>query len=183
MNRLPTTLISLLCLLCLSSAAAHATIVLGVLSTDPITPSANESFTINLQMNDPSQIPIEDAVVLADFSKDNLDASINVNFEETDTPGLYKATSSLPQEGKYKLIMRDQTFRQEEARANLSFVVLGSDTELVNEASIPFVFPPTATGSQGLRTWLIWLIALPVVAGIVVTAFVLLSTSNPKPDA
>jgi len=79
--------------------------------------------------------------------------------------------------------MRDQTFRQEEARANLSFVVLGSDTELVNEASIPFVFPPTATGSQGLRTWLIWLIALPVVAGIVVTAFVLLSTSNPKPDA
>jgi len=85
MNRLPTTLISLLCLLCLSSAAAHATIVLGVLSTDPITPSANESFTINLQMNDPSQIPIEDAVVLADFSKDNLDASINVNFENTNS--------------------------------------------------------------------------------------------------
>ena len=36
-----------------------------------------------------------------------------------------------------------------------------------------FLFPPTATGPQGIATWLIWLIGLPLVVGAIVTVMVL----------
>ena len=38
---------------------------------------------------------------------------------------------------------------------------------------LSFVFPPTATGPQGLRTWLLWLVGLPLLAGLAVTVLVL----------
>lgn len=78
---------------------------------------------------------------------------------------------TLPEEGIYQLVLRDQTFQQEEARATLEFV-LGSDMP----SSIAFIFPPTQTGSSNLSTWLIYVIGIPVVAGIVVTILVLRAT-------
>lgn len=185
MKLLRNLFICLVCFAMLSLAFAHATIVLGRLASDPITPNAGEQFTLNLEMSDPSQVPIEDAIVLADFSTPGLAEPIMVKFATTQTPGLYIATASLPKAGEYELTMRDQTFRQEEARANLSFQVLDTEKEIpsLNEASIPFVFPPTATGSNSIRSWLIWLIALPIVAGVVVTAFVLLNSSDTKKES
>jgi len=157
---------------------AHATIVLGRLSSEPTTPIANEPFTLNLEMLDPSQIAVEDAIVFADF---NLRGdSTQLEFTETETPGVYQTQGVLASSGEYQLIMRDQTFRQEEARANLSFFVTTEGNNQINEASIAFVFPPTATGSNNLTTWLIWLIGIPILAGIVVTVVVLL---NPRKDA
>lgn len=157
---------------------AHATIVLGRLSSEPTTPTANEPFILNLEMLDPSQTAVEDAIVFADFKLRN--ETTQLEFTETETPGVYKTEGVLPIAGEYELIMRDQTFRQEEARAVLTFFVSSEADTQVNEASLAFVFPPTATGSNNLTTWLIWLIAIPILAGIVVTVVVLL---NPRVDS
>ncbi|MCA9836908.1 MAG: FixH family protein [Trueperaceae bacterium] len=159
------------------TALAHATIVLGKLYSEPATPAAGESFSLRLEMVDPSQIPIEDAVVLADFKKNGQSEVTQVTFSET-SPGTYETTAELNDAGEYTLLMRDQTFRQEEARATLSFFV----GEASNETPIAFVFPPTATGSNNLLTWLIWLIAVPVVAGIVVTVIVLMNSKKADAD-
>ncbi len=156
---------------------AHATIVLGRLSSEPTTPIANEPFTLTLEMLDPSQVAVEDAIVFADFQLRS--ETTQLEFTETETPGVYQTEGVLAIAGEYQLIMRDQTFRQEEARANLSFFVTTEDDNQINEASIAFVFPPTATGSNSLTTWLIWLIGIPILAGIVVTVVVLV---NPRKD-
>ena len=75
---------------------------------------------------------------------------------------------TLPDTGDWQLLLRDQTFRQEEAKAELSFPVGTGD----GGAVLDFVFPPTDTG-QSVATWLVWVVALPVVAGIIVTVVVL----------
>ena len=154
-------------------AFAPATIVLGKLYVEPETPEAGAPFTLRLEMVDPSQVPLEDAIVLANFQKNGQSTVIETNFTET-VAGTYLANATLDESGEYTLLMRDQTFRQEEARASLSFFV----GEGQNEIPIAFVFPPTATGNNNLFTWLIWLIAVPVVAGIVVTVVVLMNSRN-----
>ncbi len=173
-------LVSIFCFLLLSfsPAYAHATIVLGKLYSEPATPKAGEPFTLTLEVVDPSQLPIEDAVVLANFQKNGRGDILETSFTET-KPGIYVANTSIPDAGEYTLFMRDQTFRQEEAKATLSFFI----GEGSNDNPIAFVFPPTATGSSNLLTWLIWLIAVPVVAGIVVTVIVLMNSRKTAEDA
>ena len=84
-------------------------------------------------------------------------------------PGVYRSSLPLPDGGDYEALMRDRTFRQEEARVTLPLTVGDAPLEAVR-----FVFPPTAIGpNRSITTWLIWLIGLPVVAGIVVTVLVL----------
>ncbi|HEX7022458.1 MAG TPA: hypothetical protein VF171_06335, partial [Trueperaceae bacterium] len=68
-----------------------------------------------------------------------------------------------------QLLLRDQTFRQEEATATLVLNV-GAPTD---PESLSFLFPPTATSPKSLGTWLLWLIGVPVAAGILVTVLVL----------
>lgn len=154
-----------------SSVLAHATLVLGAFQSDPVVPQAGEPFTLMLALEDPTEVPVEDAWVLAEFRPEGASEGsepISVRFEET-VPGRYETEVTLPNDGDWQLLLRDQTFRQEEARAELAFPV-GRE---VDSESLFFVFPPTATGSQGLATWLIWVIILPIAAGIIVTVVVL----------
>ena len=165
-------LLSLLLFSFMPQAAAHATIVLGTLSTEPAVLSTGESFKLKIDMVDPSQTPIEDAWVLAEFRPEDAalsDESIEVRFEEvTNQKGTYVTELSLPQTGNWQLLLRDQTFRQEEATASLTFPLINNtQVEPIN-----FIFPPTVT-TNAVRTWLIWLIALPILAGIIVTIIVL----------
>ncbi len=150
-----------------SVALAHATIVLGTLSLEPNPPQPGSQIRFRLEMIDPTQVPIEDAVVRIDVTPTARGAAVTATFDET-APGIYEATLVLPQGGEYALLMRDQTFRQEEAQAKL---LLNLDNAAVDP--IPFVFPPTVTASNNLATWLVWLIGLPLVAGVVVTVLVL----------
>lgn len=177
-NTIITFFIALIAIMLVTpQVKAHATIVLGRLNSEPTTPLVNESFTLTLEMLDPSQVAVEDAIVFAEF---NLRGdTTQLEFTQTETPGIYQTQGVLASSGEYQLIMRDQTFRQEEARANLSFFVTTQSDSQTNEASIAFVFPPTATGSNNITTWLIWLIGIPILAGIVVTVVVLL---NPRKD-
>ncbi len=161
---------------------AHATLVLGTVSSTPATPQPGEDFTLSLTLEDPMGVSVEDAVVYAEFRPlgSTLEAEPvrNVQLEET-TPGTYAATLSLPGAGEWNLFLRDQTFRQEEATANLTFNVGNNVSSAPPSQS--FVFPPTATAPSSIWTWLGWLIGLPIIAAVVVTVLVL-TGGNKEPQ-
>ncbi|UCH26683.1 MAG: hypothetical protein JSV66_03270 [Trueperaceae bacterium] len=184
LQSLRSLLMVLLTLLLLGRVLGHATLVLGTISTTPNPPQPGESFTLSLELEDPTRIPIEDAVVLGEFTALGLNIesegeptfekrgeTITVRLSETTIAGTYEGELVLSEAGLYELQLRDQTYRQEEARAQLSFTV-GGEEKLEN---ISFVFPPTATGARTLRTWLYWLIGLPIVAAVVVTVLVVMN--------
>lgn len=161
-----------------SAVLAHPTVVLGTLTSDPQTPQAGEAFTLTLELEDPTQLPIEDAYVIAEFRPEARTTGEPVavaEFSET-SAGQYITTTSLPQAGTYQLLLRDQTYRQEETNARITFSV-GTDT---NPEVYDFLFPPTAAGSQGVFTWLVWLIGVPVLAALAVTILVLSRAQEPK---
>jgi hypothetical protein len=150
--------------------SAHAFIVTGSLITIPSPAQVNQPFMLQLDMHDPNLVPVEDAVVLAEFSQEGQAQPLQFAFTQIE-PGLYNADVTLPNEGTYTLLLRDQTYQQEEARATLQFTLGSTDT-------ISFIFPPTRTSSNNLQTWLIWVIGLPVLAGIIVTVLVLMNTKK-----
>ena len=159
-------------LLFFSAASAHATLVLGALTSEPAAPRPGRPFSLGLELVDPIQVPVEDAWVLAEFRPQGAPAGtepVATRFEETETAGVYRAQVSLPERGAYTLLLRDQTYRQEEAQAALTEPLRVGGPNTAQD----FVFPPTATGAAGLRTWLLWLIGLPVAAALLVTVLVL----------
>lgn len=166
-------LISLFILSLGQQALAHAFIVTGSLTTIPSRAQAGQPFTLQLDMRDPRQVPVEDAVVLAEFSQQSQVAVLEFQFTERE-PGLYYADVNLPSDGTYTLILRDQTYAAEEAKATLQFTLGSAD-------AISFLFPPTRTGANNLQTWLIWVIAVPVLTGLIVTILVLMNTKQTKP--
>ncbi len=172
--------IVLICLTLLSTAnivSAHATLVRGALESVPEIPRANTQFRLRLGLLDPTEAPVQDAVIIGQFSLEGQEGeAIETSFVETDAAGIYESSPIvLPKVGRYPLLLRDQTYRQEEARANLTFQVGG----VTPAKSYVFVFPPTATGSQNLWVWLLYVVLLPVGAAVVVTLWVLLR-SSPK---
>lgn len=160
----------------LNTAAAHATLVLGQLEVIPGRPTAAAPFSLQLTLTDPTQVPVQDALVFAELRPEaQPDADpVRADFAETDA-GVYRAETELPRAGAYMVVLRDQTYRQEEATAPLeSPLRVGAPNEAQG-----FVFPPTATGASGWRTWLLWLVGLPVVAALLVTVLVLTRGAEP----
>ena len=88
---------------------------------------------------------------------------------ETGPGGNYAADVTLPEAGYYQVIMRDTTYPQEDAVAE---ILLNLDGETEFGAPL-FIFPPTDIGGASLGTWLVWLVALPIAAGVIVTISVL----------
>ncbi len=189
-----------------SAALAHASLVFGTMETDPLA-AGPDGFTLILHMMDPVRTPIEDAVVHAEFrpwpeeladpdaataAVDNPEAEpaalpdasgVPVHrfaFHETGPGGNYEAEVVLPEPGHYQLLMRDTTYPQEDAIAEL-YVHIDGETE---HPELLFIFPPTDIGGASLGTWLVWLIVIPVAAGIIVTVSVLTGNRNKaKPAA
>lgn len=149
-----------------SSTLAHATLMLGAPQSDPAVPQAGEDFTLELELAGPTEVLVEDAWVLAEFRPEGAPEErepVSVRIEEMN-PGRYETEVTLPESGVWHLLLRDQTFRQEEAKAKLSFPV---DAEVGCEDQL-IIFPPTATGPQGIATGLIWMVVLPVAVGATV---------------
>ena len=199
-RRLPAALFIAFALLSGSIAFAHATLVFGELTTPETHPDAAEGFTLELHMMDPVRTPIEDAIVAAEFrllseeevaaletdASDSAEAgpTEGVHAEELELPdgdwhafqmqetgpgGNYAARVQLAEAGVYQLIMRDTTYPQEDAVAEL---MMRFDGETEFDTAL-FIFPPTDIGTASLGTWLIWLVAVPVVAGVIVTVAVM----------
>lgn len=181
-------------------ALAHATLVFGELTVAAEPPDPVAGFTMQLHIMDPVRTPIEDAIVAAEFrlmtdeemaAREAVDTGeaptaeeVEAGEVEVDIPegdwhifelietgpgGNYAATITLPEAGYYQVIMRDTTYPQEDAVAE---ILLNLDGETVFGAPL-FIFPPTDIGGASLGTWLVWLVALPVVAGVIVTISVL----------
>lgn len=168
-GRLARGLAALAASMLLSSAAAHATFVFGTVTSDPTPPSPDRVTTLHLEMVDPVEAPVEDAVVFVEATPpDGGEPVVSDRFAEPE-PGIYRTELVLDEPGAWTLLFRDQTFRQEEARATLQVMVGAGGTS----EPLSFIFPPTATGPQGIGTWLLWLIGLPVAAGAIVTIMVL----------
>lgn len=161
-------------LFALTFVFAHAFFVTGNITTTPTPAPIGEEFILQIQMTDPSGAPVEDAVVKAEFSKGSHSSSHE--FFPSGVPGLYSAKVTLPEEGAYKLKLLDTTFGTEvgnATEANIEFTLGAGQPD-----STAFIFPPTQTGSNNLSTWLIWVIGIPVLAGIIVTVLVLLNTKD-----
>lgn len=147
--------------------SAHATLVLGTLTTQPAPRQPGTPFRLTLKLLDLTQIPVEDALVIAEFRHPASQEPVIVRLSELIAPGSYGAELTLPRRGTYRLLLRDQTYRQEEAQAELDFVVGESKVQ-----PLEFVFPPTATGNN-VWTWIVFLVGIPAAAGVVVTVLVL----------
>jgi len=183
---------------------AHATIVMADVVTTPTTPRPDEPFTLRLHLEDPLGTPVEDAVVAVEFrplpevraaqpleTKARNEANTLIISPETEAAvsavrsefqeveaGVYEAQSQLAAGGIYHMLFRDTTYRQEEARAALVYVVSDGnvaqdDAADANDSVLSFLFPPTAVGPQMLWLWLFLLIGLPLFAAGVVTVMVL----------
>ena len=153
---------------------AHATVVFGTISTLPEVPQPGEPFVLQLELVDQAQIPVEDAYVLAEFrpqgSSEEAEPLVSATLEEAGVAGVYVTTLTLPEPGAYTLLLRDQTFRQEEGRQT-TLINVGS---LTPTDALTVIFPPTATQSS-VSTWLYWLIGVPLLAAVIVTVLVLRS--------
>lgn len=173
-----------------SAAAAHATLVLGTLEFTPDPPVPGAPLEVRLRLEDPGLVGVEDAHVRielrpagaavptsgkADVAAGDVAPALVASdpFDET-TPGGYVGSVTAPGAGAYTITVRDTTYRQEEAVANVQIEVGASVV-----GSVPFVLPPTATGPRSALTWVLWLVGVPVAAGILVTVLVL--RSGPKP--
>ena len=164
------------------NAAAHATLVIGTLSFSPDPAAGASELVASVVLEDPGLVEVEDAVVFLELrhldgpgsapAANSQPASAPVFVSERlpeVTPGTYAIEVPAPEPGTYLLSVRDRTYRQEEAVANL--VVTVAAGAAIGEH--PFVLPPTATGPASLGTWLVWLIGVPLLAGVLVTVLVL----------
>lgn len=164
-----------------SGVLAHATLVLGTLEVTPDPPVPGAPLDLRIRLEDPGLVAVEDALVRVELrplgeavpgaatAEGEVGAALVASepFGET-APGAYQARVTAPPAGTYTLTVRDTTFRQEEAIANLQLAI---GTAAVG--AVPFVLPPTATGPRSALTWVLWLVGVPLAAGVLVTVLVL----------
>lgn len=171
------SLAALVLSLALGVAWAHPTLVFGEIHFDPDPPVPGGRATVTLTLQDTSLAEVEDAVVFLELRRGEPPSGEAVPSGEplvaTDrleevSPGVYSAAVDLPAAGVYALTVRDKTYRQEEAIANVR-IELGAGSL----GPVPFILPPTATGPASLASWLIWLVGVPLLAGVLVTVLVL----------
>jgi len=163
----------------------HATLVFGSLGIDPDPPPPGTSFTLTLTLEDPALAPVEDAVVFVEVrpmpaagetlpspstEAPELPPPLRAERLVEVAPAVYRADFALPDGGAYHLLVRDQTFQWEEANASVVLPLLGDPV-----GELPFILPPTQVGPRSLWTWIVWLVGLPLLAGVVVTLLVLRS--------
>lgn len=176
-------------LLVVGHTAAHATLIIGELTFNPDPPMPGEGVEVSISLKDPLQVPTRKAVVRVELraivpGEPEAPASATgteaVEFlalphilstdplEEVDR-GVYSATIAVPEGGgSYTLSVRDTTFWNEEAIANLPLEFGGPRL-----GAVDFVLPPTPIAPKSLTTWLIWILGVPIAAGLVVTFVVL----------
>lgn len=164
---------------------AHATLVFGSVTVDPDPPPPGSAFTLTLTLEDPSLAPVEDAIVFVEARPmPAADAALPAPSTEPPAlaaplrserlvevaPAVYRAEFTLPADDTYHLLVRDQTFQWEEANASVVLPLLGDPV-----GELPFILPPTQVAPRSLWTWIVWLVGLPLLAGVVVTLLVLRS--------
>ncbi len=173
----------------IQAAGAHATLVIGNLQFSPDPPLPGAQLEIRLQLEDTLLTPVEKAHVRVelrdvDVGERGVPASAvgseaaeflssepvvsSGRFSEAPVKGTYLGRITAPAAGAYTLSVRDTTFMDEEAIANVALVVGGAPNGVID-----FVLPPTPVGPKSLSTWLVWLVGLPLLVGVITTLLVL----------
>ena len=150
-------------------AFAHPSEVLAKLESDPATPTPGVPFTLKLTLEGVDRAPVEAARVQAEFRRKNAPqdtAAIRTDFKVTSASGTYRTELRLPEGGPWIMQLQERTFAHEDAAVQLGFNVRPAR----NPHAWEFVFAPP--NSPTLRTWLFWVVGVPLLAGGVVTAFV-----------
>lgn len=181
-------------LLAYSVGVAHPFVVIGHLSIDPNPPVPGEPLHVDIRLEEQNQKPVPDAVMFIEFrihppDYDSSDPDRTPILElpifyKTELPleeyqeAQYRITFPSPPSGDYYLTIRDRTYPAEDALATIEFA---SGRERPYQASdLLFILPPTDITPAKLSTWIAWLIAIPLISGIVVTVLVLHS-DKPEP--
>ncbi len=172
-----------------TAALAHATLVIGDLAVAPDPPVPGTPLTVTVRLEDTLLTPVEKAFVRVELravdpngpaapesaiGSDAGDflaltpAASSERFLEGATKGTYVGTVTAPTAGTYTLSVRDTTFLNEEAIANVPLAVGAAPNGV-----IAFVLPPTPTQPKSLSTWLFWLLGIPLLAGLLTTVLVL----------
>ncbi len=165
---------ALLVMCAASVALAHATLVLGTASFEAAAPDAGGGSALIVRLHDPSLVEVEDAIVFIELTPvGSAQQPLTTDRLDEVEPGVYAATLPRLVAGEYRMRVVDRTFRQEEAIAEVDLTLDAAGT-----GSVAFVLPPTETSQRDLLSWLVWVIGLPLLAGVVVTVLVLRSGSK-----
>lgn len=180
----------------LSLAGAHATLVIGDLVLSPDPPVPGKAVTVRVSLVDPLLVAVEKALVrvevraidpedpLVPASITGTEATeflalptvLSTDYLQEVEAGVYAGTLTAPAAGRYTVSVRDTTFRNEEAIANL-----GVETGAAANGTIAFVLPPTPIAPSSIGTWLFWIIGIPLAAGVLITFFALRRPADADP--
>lgn len=190
---------ALVCLLAVAGVAfGHATLVIGELVVAPDPPVPGQPVEVTVSLIDPLLVPVEKALVRIELREIDpedpavppsitgteateflaLPAALATDYLPETDKGVYSGSFEAPEAGRYTVSVRDTTFRNEEAIANV-----GIDFGLARNGEVAFVLPPTPIGPRSLGTWLLWIIGIPVAAGVLVTILVLRRGADDADDA
>jgi len=190
-QRLACSLTVLLASTVLSLAQAHGSLVLGAVSLSPDPPVPGEALTISVVLATSGNAPVEGAKLAGELTATaaaEADAASTGTSTTTGTPttmvpaipvplrefpepyGTYRARITAPAAGRYTLKVVDHTYPKESTSASVVLQVGGPAAN----GALDFTFPPTNV-PRSLVSWLLWLVGLPLAAGIVVTVLMMRS--------
>lgn len=156
----------------LTPALAHSTIIRGSVTIAPDPPAPGRTMVLTVDLASPSNAPVEGATLVVELTPQTSTvgaAARTIPLQEYKEPyGTYRAQFAAPPAGSYTLNVHDRTAPGEDTTAAVPLRVGGD----VANGSLGFTLAAPATGSGGLGNWLLWLIVVPVAAGVLVTFLV-----------
>lgn len=165
--------------LLLTPALAHGTVIRGSVTIEPDPPKPDQPMVLTVDLARTSNAPVEGATLVAELTAKAAKLGTGartIPLQEYKEPyGTYRAQFAAPAAGSYTLTVHDRTDPGEDTIASVPLRVGGN----VANGTLGFTLAGAPGSSGGLGTWLLWLIAVPVAAGAVVTILVRRS----RPDA
>ncbi len=183
----------------LAPAWAHGNLVRGSVTVAPDPPRPGQAMVITVDLAKTNDSPVEGATLTAELTTAQNSAppagavasggsaatapatsaagtggaaaprGQSFPLQEYREPyGTYRAQLTAPPAGRYTLTVHDRTQPGEDSVAQLPLRIGGN----MANGSRGFTFAGAAGGSNSLRSWLLWLVALPLVVGVVVTVLV-----------
>lgn len=162
------------------SAQGHQELLFARVSSEPPVPVAGEAFDLLVRLTESSGQPITDVDLVAALSESKLSESNEAEGDEIPGPddisdgvelrpgavaGTYRGRMGARPEGVYRLTLVEVVEGRTEASGS-GLIEVGGDGPLQEELLLP------PSGRSALGSWLVWLVGLPLLAGLLVTLLV-----------